>query len=87
MILHEYEIALCWTVEYLQLPPQIRTLSLLERLMLRQRSEKRASQAVQAASGTVAAAGGETLEGTLNEIFSSARVHVAKAPRPLISPA
>jgi hypothetical protein len=52
----------------------------------RQRSEKRANHAVQAARGIVEASASPTLLGTGKQIFSSATVYSANPPSPWISP-
>jgi hypothetical protein len=54
--------------------------------MPRESCENKASQAVAAASGTVAASGEGTLGGTLKEMASSATVYSLYAPRPFFPP-
>lgn len=73
---------------YLQLPPHTRTFCRcpLLRGIQRQVFENKASQAVVAANGIVAACSMGTAGGTLKEILSSTRVCCAYAPRPLTSP-
>jgi hypothetical protein len=74
-------------LDYLQLPPQIKTtVSDLVRSISRQSFEKKASQAVIDASGTVAASRSEMFLGTRKQILSWAFVYSLNAPRPLTSP-
>ena len=54
--------------------------------MFRHGLEKRDSQAVAAASGTVDASAEEMDKGTLKQIFSSAKVYSLNAPSPLTDP-
>jgi len=56
------------------------------RSILRLSFEKKASQAVKDASGTVAASRSETFLGTRKQILSWAFVYSLNAPRPLTSP-
>lgn len=72
----------------LQLPPQMRILffDASARGMFRDSLENIASQAVAAASGTVAAWSGEVPFGILKDILSSAIVYCEYAPTPFFSP-
>lgn len=74
------EVSLCalkCELGNLQLPPQTRTgvFSLALRSIFKHVFEYSANHAVPAASGTVAATGDETEDGTLKQIFSSATVY------------